>query len=452
MKESTQSNRSRKGRPTKLTERIVALPWYCTVLIAWLVLIVVSSCTTPTAKYTRAADQWNVMVMPSQQTVFSEGARELFNKNCASCHSRDGRAQTPVARQNHVQDLSECRLEGAAIIEQILNGTHNKANTFKMPPFKDKLTRAEVESLVPLVRSFRSTEQAPSSSTAGTGTPGNPRLVGLVNLGNFEYAVFEKVRGSGHYFMLRENESHDGVTLVRMKHKLGTVTITLAETKSDVELGLEGQPARPKRTGMSGFFKNLGDAFTADPEGVVVKGANVDLVLFLYSQFTGETIIRSPRFPAGTFDLQVSAGGPGEAAQRLKQALVTKGITTIWAGGNFRLVVPEAEAPAAKMLSSKIKSLPHSDGRSDLFPGGAIINFPNTELSEVVKLYADLTGRKLGQTQSLPALSGKVNFTTQKPLNSDECIRACELLLGLHGLRIIPAGEDSFHIGSLPDE
>jgi len=444
MKESKEDKPSTKGVPARLIERIVTIPWYCTVLIAWLILIVVSSCTTPTASYTRSGDQWNVMVVPSQQTVFSQRARELFNKNCASCHSKDGRAQTPAARLGHVQDLSECRLGDEAIVEQILNGTHNKENTMKMPPFKDKLSRAEVQSLVPLVRSFRSAEQPPSSSTTEAGRPVNPRLVGLVNLGNFEYAVFEKVQGGGQYFMLRKHESHDGVTLERMNHKNRTVMVTLTGTRSDVELGLEGQPARPKRTGMSGFFKNLGDALTADPEGIVLKGANVDLVLFLYSQLTSLTLLQATSLPDESFDVEINTSGPNDAAQGLKRALRTKGITTTGDGPKFLLVVPQADVTAARQLAAQLRSSAHNNEPPGLFPGGAIINLPNSELNEVVNLYSTMTGRSLDQGQPLPSLSARVRFTTQTPLDPKECIYACEMLLGLRGLKIIPVGENSF--------
>ena len=97
-------------------------------------------------------DQWNIMVIPGNQTAFSGKARELFDNHCARCHGKDGRAQTPVARQRKVQDLSECALPDDEIARQILEGTHSKTNSFKMPPFKDKLSRQEVESLVSLVK------------------------------------------------------------------------------------------------------------------------------------------------------------------------------------------------------------------------------------------------------------------------------------------------------------
>jgi len=450
MKQSKEFNQRRKGVLPRPPERSACAQRYWMVLTVCLILVVASSCTTtPTATDTASDDQWNIMVVPSRQTVFSENSRALFNKNCASCHSKDGRAQTPIARQRHVQDLSECTLEDNAIVEQILRGTHNKANTFRMPAFTNKLTRAEMESLLPLVKAFRPAPPATSNPASNDVPSGNPRLVGIVNLPSFEYAIFEKGGSRGRYFLLRERESHDGVTLLKLNLMRGTARVEVGGTNPVLDLALDDQAGLTKRTGISGFLKNLGDAFSAPPEGVVLKGANVDLVLFLFSQFSGETLLPSPRLLNASFDLKVGTGGPGDAARKLRKALVTNGITTVWTGGDFAMVVPEAEAPAARILASKFKSLQPTESRSGLFPGRTIINFPDTDLSEVVKLYADLTGRRLDQTQPLPALSGKVNFTTQAPLNTDACIHATEMLLALHGLRIVPVGSDTFRIGLL---
>lgn len=394
-----------------------------------------------------SAGQWNIMVSPSRQTAFSGDARELFNKNCASCHSKDGRAQTPIARQRHVQDLSECKLADDAIVEQILEGTHNKANTFKMRAFKDKLTRAEIESLVPLVKAFRPLPLPSSDTVSGDEQSVNPRLVGIVNMDLPGYAILESGRSTGRYFMLRENESHDGVNLIKIKPKQGTVKLNVGGTNPIVTLTLDGWAAsHPQGKGISGFLDRLGAALADAPHRLVLSGANTDLVLFLYSQFTGCTLIRSPRLPAASFDLDFGAGGPESAANRLNKALLAKGITTIEDGDKFLLVVPTSEAAAVRPRSSEIKSRVRDNGQPDLFPGGAFINFPNNELSEVVKLYANLTGRVLDGTRPLPPSNSTVNFTTQTALSREECAFALETLLAWHGLKFVPVGSNFFKV------
>jgi mono/diheme cytochrome c family protein len=85
----------------------------------------------------------------------ADPARELFFKNCASRHGRDGRAQTPAGKMLGAKDLSQSRLTDAQIVHQILEGRQENQKTAKMPPFKDRLTRQEIESLVPVVKEFR---------------------------------------------------------------------------------------------------------------------------------------------------------------------------------------------------------------------------------------------------------------------------------------------------------
>jgi hypothetical protein len=86
------------------------------------------------------------------------------------------------------------------------------------------------------------------------------------------------------------------------------------------------------------------------------------------------------------------------------------------------------------------------NGQPDLFPGGAFINFPNTELSEVVKLYADLTGRVLDETRPFPPSNSTVNFTTQTALSKEECAYALETLLRWQGLKVVPMANGSVKV------
>jgi mono/diheme cytochrome c family protein len=156
--------------------------------ILLLVIIAADANRTGHAGDAGMSDQWNIMVVPARQTVYSSLARERFEKNCASCHSKDGRAQTPVARQRHVRDLSESKLADEAIIEQVLRGTHVKIVDFRMPPFNEKLSRAEIESLIPVVKAFR-----PVSSEEENSVEANPRLAGIMDFPNRNRAFLEKV-------------------------------------------------------------------------------------------------------------------------------------------------------------------------------------------------------------------------------------------------------------------
>lgn len=80
---------------------------------------------------------------------------EVYVKNCAPCHSKDGKAKTPAARKLGVKDLSLSKLTDAQIAEAIREGKKDQRNVSKMPAFKDKLTDEEVRLLVQTVKAFR---------------------------------------------------------------------------------------------------------------------------------------------------------------------------------------------------------------------------------------------------------------------------------------------------------
>lgn len=82
-------------------------------------------------------------------------AAELFGEHCVACHGTDGKARTPAARKLGVKDLSQSRLDDGAVAKQIAEGSRNERGVERMPGFKEKLSPAEIDSLVAYVKSFR---------------------------------------------------------------------------------------------------------------------------------------------------------------------------------------------------------------------------------------------------------------------------------------------------------
>ncbi len=95
------------------------------------------------------------LVVGVAQMAFAEDPSELFMKTCASCHGKDGKAQTPAAKKLGVKDLSESKLTDAQIVQQIIEGKQNSQSSSKMPAFNEKLTPEQIQSLVPVVKGFR---------------------------------------------------------------------------------------------------------------------------------------------------------------------------------------------------------------------------------------------------------------------------------------------------------
>jgi mono/diheme cytochrome c family protein len=91
----------------------------------------------------------------AEQPKSDKPGKDLFVKACAPCHSKDGTAQTPAAKKLGVKDLSQSKLTDGEIIQQILEGRQDNQGPSKMPAFKEKLTRPEIDSLIPIVKSFR---------------------------------------------------------------------------------------------------------------------------------------------------------------------------------------------------------------------------------------------------------------------------------------------------------
>jgi len=90
---------------------------------------------------------------PVPGSASARSAAELFAKNCASCHGRDGRAKTFKARLNHARNLANPEWQGRVSDERIFNSIMNGKG--KMPTFGKKLSEQEIDSLVAYVRGLK---------------------------------------------------------------------------------------------------------------------------------------------------------------------------------------------------------------------------------------------------------------------------------------------------------
>jgi mono/diheme cytochrome c family protein len=85
-------------------------------------------------------------------------AQKLYDNSCAKCHGPDGSGSTVVGKAVGAKDLRTAeakKLTDAEIIMQIDQGKGN------MPPFGGTLNKAQIESLVPIVREF--SKKAPAA-------------------------------------------------------------------------------------------------------------------------------------------------------------------------------------------------------------------------------------------------------------------------------------------------
>lgn len=85
-------------------------------------------------------------------------AREIYSEHCASCHGRDGKAQTRLGRKSGAKDLTDkkamARLTDEDIAKTIRLGRKNAQGEELMEPFGRTLSEPQIAALVPLVRSY----------------------------------------------------------------------------------------------------------------------------------------------------------------------------------------------------------------------------------------------------------------------------------------------------------
>jgi len=80
-------------------------------------------------------------------------AAEVYAKNCASCHGKDGKGDTMMGKKNKVKDYTDAKAQAsftdAEALKVILEGKE------KMKGYKDKITEAEAKEQVKYIRAFK---------------------------------------------------------------------------------------------------------------------------------------------------------------------------------------------------------------------------------------------------------------------------------------------------------
>jgi cytochrome c6 len=88
---------------------------------------------------------------PADRVEAQRGGASVYSQNCARCHGADGRAQTQKGRQTKAVDFTsdDWTPDAAHDARRVTNGKGS------MPPFKAKLTPAEINAVVQYIRRFK---------------------------------------------------------------------------------------------------------------------------------------------------------------------------------------------------------------------------------------------------------------------------------------------------------
>ena len=90
----------------------------------------------------------SVLMSLTATTAFA-GSAEIYKAKCASCHGADGAGQTPVGKSMKIRDMRTPAVQKQtdAELQKIITDGQKK-----MPAYKDKLSIADISSVVAYIR------------------------------------------------------------------------------------------------------------------------------------------------------------------------------------------------------------------------------------------------------------------------------------------------------------
>jgi len=114
------------------------------------------------------------------------------------------------------------------------------------------------------------------------------------------------------------------------------------------------------------------------------------------------------------------------------------------AAGVFAQVAPVSPAPAQQTTTTVVRADPAAAEAAPTAPAGATstpvrLQFPNSDVADVLRLYEQLTGKKLVKDNFV---QGKVDIFIAKDLPRDEAIKIIEMNLLMNGFSLVPAEGD----------
>ena len=128
---------------------------------------------------------------------------------------------------------------------------------------------------------------------------------------------------------------------------------------------------------------------------------------------------------------------PSRPAVRLPGAANTTGNPLVPVPG-----VPVPGRPAFASPTNALVSIPppgNNPNAQDETLAAGTINFPATDLNQVLQIYAELVGRTVLRPSSLPA--PQITLKTQTPLTRREAVQAFDAVLALNGISVVNVGD-----------
>ena len=132
---------------------------------------------------------------------------------------------------------------------------------------------------------------------------------------------------------------------------------------------------------------------------------------------------------------QVVPGGPTTPPQTLKGVAPSSARTTVDAAPASAAI---SQAPAGAAAADAIAAAPPSTAPPGA-PNVVRLQFPNSDVADVLRLYEQLTGKKLVMDNFV---QGKVNIFLSKDVPREEAIKIIEMNLLMNGFSLVPSDGD----------
>jgi hypothetical protein len=274
------------------------------------------------------------------------------------------------------------------------------------------------------------------ATTLRGGTSTNVQLRGIGRLSGGDFALLEITRTNWPVerltYLLAPGQREGEFEMLEIQPSSGTVKVNFQGESLELELGADSSNGPMQPVPSQGPFLRL-------------KQVTVRQVLQLYQKAVQRTLLGSCALPEDRVDVSSKpARAPADLAKDLEAAVASTGIR-FWAEGEkFTVFGREANVDElmrqAHTVSEEICRKTATGPQQRGLPEGGLppgfINFPMTELRDVLRIYQELTGWTLLTPGELS--SPAVCFINETPLSKCEAIFAMTAVIALNGVSIVP--------------
>jgi mono/diheme cytochrome c family protein len=92
-----------------------------------------------------------ILLLISTRSI-AQTAAETYKSTCAMCHGADGKGETALGKNLHAKDLTSDEVQKQSDAELSTTIAKGKEN---MPGFEGRLTQAQINGLVKVIRSLK---------------------------------------------------------------------------------------------------------------------------------------------------------------------------------------------------------------------------------------------------------------------------------------------------------